>query len=144
METSLHRELKNLYADQDSQVEVKLGSYRIDVLKDDVCIEIQASSLSAFRDKIKALVKKHQVLIVKPLIVTKTLVKKDEKGGEILSSRKSPKKGSIFDLFDEMVHFTNVFPHKNLTLEVALVDVEEHRFPGHGRYLRLVQLPVFR
>ena len=26
-----------------------------------------------------------------------------------------------------------MFPHVNLTLEVPLVEVEERRFPGHGR-----------
>jgi hypothetical protein len=40
------------------------------------------------------------------------------------------------DLFDELVHFTNVFPHRGLTLEVLLVEVEEWRYPGHGRRRR--------
>ena len=35
-----------------------------------------------------------------------------------------------------MVHFTNVFPHRGLTLEVLLVEVEESRYPGHGRRRR--------
>jgi len=39
-------------------------------------------------------------------------------------------------LFDELVHFTRVFPHPRLALEVVLVDVEEYRYPGHGRRRR--------
>jgi hypothetical protein len=31
------------------------------------------------------------------------------------------------------VHFTRVFPHKRLTLEVPLIEIEELRYPGHGR-----------
>ncbi len=74
--------------------------------------------------------------IVKPIIATKVLVKKAAKGGEVLTRRLSPKRGRLLDLFDEMVHFTNVFPHRGLTLEVLLVEVEESRYPGHGRRRR--------
>ena len=52
------------------------------------------------------------------------------------SRRASPKRGRLLDLFDELVYFTRVFPHKRLTLEVVLVDIEELRYPGHGRRRR--------
>ena len=42
----------------------------------------------------------------------------------------------MIDLFDELIYFTRVFPHHNLALEVPLVDVEEWRYPGHGRRRR--------
>jgi len=64
------------------------------------------------------------------------LVKLAEKGGEVLGRRLSPKRGQIVDLFDELVHFTRAFPHRRLTLEVPLVEVEERRYPGHGRRRR--------
>ena len=48
----------------------------------------------------------------------------------------SPKRGSVIDLFDELIYFTQVFPHHNLAIEVPLVDVEEWRYPGHGRRRR--------
>ncbi|MEN0111786.1 MAG: hypothetical protein AAF805_13790, partial [Planctomycetota bacterium] len=37
---------------------------------------------------------------------------------------------------DELVHFTRAFPHRRLTLEAPLVEVEEVRVPGHGRRRR--------
>src|SRR5262249_5758486 len=40
------------------------------------------------------------------------------------------------DIFEELVYFTRVFPHPRLTLEVVLVEVEEYRYPGHGRRRR--------
>jgi hypothetical protein len=40
------------------------------------------------------------------------------------------------DVFDELVYFTRVFPHRRLTLEVVLVEIEETRHPGHGRRRR--------
>ena len=42
----------------------------------------------------------------------------------------------MLDLFEELVHFTRVFPHPRLTLEVVLVEIEEWRYPGHGRRRR--------
>lgn len=136
METSLHRELKAIYAGPDAQFEVSLDDYRIDVVSDNRLIEIQHGSLAAIRDKVRALLKKHTVVVVKPIVVQKVLVKRASKAGPVVSRRLSPKRGTLLDLFDELVHFTRAFPHERLTLEVPLVDVEEWRYPGHGRRRR--------
>ena len=136
METSLHRDLKTLYADQDAQFEVSLGDYRIDVMSGDRLVEIQHGSLAAIRDKVKTLLKHHAVVVVKPIVVQKLIVKRACKDGPVTGRRMSPKHGTLLDLFDELVHFTRVFPHKRLTLEVPLVDIEEWRYPGHGRRRR--------
>ena len=125
METSLHRDLKILYAGRQAQYEVSLLGYRIDAIARGRLVEIQHGSLGAIRDKIRHLLQSHRVTIVKPIVAAKTLVKKTAPGGEVLSRRLSPKRGQLLDLFDEMVHFTNVFPHRGLTLEVLLVEVEE-------------------
>lgn len=137
METSLHQQLKRRYAGPDAQLEVRCGNYRIDAVVDDVLIEIQHGSLAAIRDKIRILLKKkHTVLLVKPLIERKRLVKRAKKGGAVIDRRFSPKRGTLLDLFDELVYFRNVFPHPRLTLEAVLVEVEEWRYPGHGRRRR--------
>ncbi len=136
METSLHRELKLLYAGRQAQSEVSLDGYRIDAVARGRLIEIQHGSLGAIRDKIRNLLESHRVTIVKPIIASKVLVKKSAKGGDIVGRRLSPKRGHLLDLFDELVHFTKVFPHRGLTLEVLLVEVEESRYPGHGRRRR--------
>lgn len=136
METSLHRELKERYAAEGGFTEQRLGRYRIDVVRGAQLVEIQLASLSAIRDKIKALLKQHEVLVVKPIIMRKHLVKLKRAGGKVVSRRRSPKQRTLLDIFEELVHFTRVFPHKRLTLEVLLVEIEEHRYPGHGRRRR--------
>lgn len=136
METSLHRQLKERYAEGGGLTEQRLGRYRIDVVRGNQLVEIQLSSLSSIRDKIKALLKKHDVLVVKPIIVRKHLVKRKREGGQVVSRRRSPKQRTLLDVFEELVHFTRVFPHKRLTLEVLLVEIEEWRYPGHGRRRR--------
>ncbi len=136
METSLHRDLKTLYAGPDAQFEVSLGGYRIDVMSGGHLVEIQHGSLAAIRDKVKTLFKNHSVVVVKPIIVQKLLVKLASKEGPITGRRVSPKRGTLLDLFDDLVHFTGVFPHRRLTLKVPLVNIEEWRYPGHGRRRR--------
>ena len=136
METSLHRQLKQLYADRGARVEAPLDNYRIDVICNGALIEIQHGSLAAIRRKVQELLRSHRVLVVKPIVLQKRLVKQQTRGGKILGRRVSPKRGSVIDLFDQLIYFTRVFPHQNLTLEVPLVDVEEWRYPGHGRRRR--------
>ncbi|HTN73943.1 MAG TPA: hypothetical protein VL096_01805 [Pirellulaceae bacterium] len=138
METSLHRQLKMLYASGDNpQTEVRLGEYRIDALNNKTLVEIQHGSLAAIRTKIAALLASgHRVLVVKPIVARKTIIKQDALGGRVVSRRLSPKRGAILDLFHELIYFTQVFPHKKLVLETPLVEVEELRYPGHGKRRR--------
>ncbi len=136
METSLHRDLKRLYAGRNAQFEVTVGRFRIDVVSGGRLVEIQHGSLSAIRDKVRKLLQNHRVLVVKPIIVRKLLVKCASKGGQVTGRRLSPKRGQLLDLFDDLIYFTGVYPHRGLTLEIPLVDVEEWRYPGHGRRRR--------
>ncbi len=136
METSLHRQLKSRYAGRNARFEVPIDRYRIDVVSGRRLVEIQHGSLAAIRDKVRALLDEHHVLIVKPIVVRKLLVKQSARGGPVTGRRMSPKRGRLLDLFDEMVYFTHVFPHRRLTLDVLLVDIEEWRYPGHGRRRR--------
>ncbi len=138
METSLHRQLKALYASGDgARTEVRLGEYRIDALQKNTLVEIQHGSLAAIRTKIgKLLADGHRVLVVKPIVAKKMIVKQDAQGGQMVSRRLSPKRGVVLDLFHELIYFTQVFPHKKLVLEVLLVEVDELRYPGHGKRRR--------
>lgn len=136
METSLHRQLKQLYAGEEAVCELRLGKYRIDAVKGKELIEIQHGKLAAIRDKVQELLKRRRVRVVKPLVSRKQLIRLDKAGGKELGRRLSPKQATLWDLFHELVYFTRVFPHKRLTLEVPLVVIEETRYPGHGRRRR--------
>src|SRR5262249_45600570 len=136
METTLHRQLKALYAGAEAQVEQRVDGFRIDAIRDGELVEIQHGGLAAIRGKIARLLDRHSVLVVKPLVARKELVKLTRRGGREISRRLSPKQATVLDLFDELVYFTCVFPHENLTLETPLVEIEERRYPGHGRRRR--------
>ena len=136
METSLHRQLKEIYADGESQLEAPLEKFRIDVVCGGELVEIQHGSLAAIRDKVAKLLKSHRVLVVKPIVSCKWIIRQDKRGGRALSRRRSPKQGGVLDVFHELIYFTRVFPHANLSLEIPLVEIEERRYPGHGRRRR--------
>lgn len=114
--------------------EVRLGRFRIDAVVDGELIEVQHGPLTAIRDKVRRLVDdNHRVRVVKPIVARKTLVYRSRRAGRVVRRRLSPKRGQLLDLFDELVHFTRAFPHPRLALEVPLVEIEEWRYPGHGR-----------
>lgn len=126
METSLHRQLKGLYGDADRQ-ELPLASYRIDAIVGKELVEIQAAGLSAIRDKIRELTTSHRVRVVKPIAARTKILRYPTASGPVGSTRLSPLKRTVWHLFEELVHFMGVFPHRNLTLEVLLIEIEEHR-----------------
>jgi hypothetical protein len=136
METSLHHALKRHYAGDEAQTEVRWGNFRVDAVVGDLLIEVQHGSLSAIQRKVQQLTAAHRVLVVKPIVVRKLLVQQARPEGPVTSRRLSPKRGTLVDLFEELVYFTRAFPHPNLTLEAVLVDIEEWRYPGHGRRRR--------
>ncbi len=136
MESTLHRQLKQWYASPGDQLEAQVGRFRVDVLSDDHVLEIQQAGLGALRTKVAALLRTHRVTVVKPICRRKQIVT-CSKTGQVLRSRRSPKRGSVLDLFHDLVHFVTVFPHPRLALEVVLVDVEEWRSPRTRRRSRL-------
>jgi hypothetical protein len=136
METSLHRSLKLHYCTPDSRTEAAVRGYRADVLRKGLIVEVQASPLGAIARKVADLVKHHRVLVVKPITRRKLLLRQSARDGEWDLRRLSPKTGRLLDVFDELVRFTRVFPHPNLSLEVVLIDEEELRVPRPRRRFR--------
>jgi len=129
MESTLHRQLKTLYAPTSEETEVFVDGYRIDAISDGRLIEVQAASLSSLAPKLKVLLKDHAITVVKPLAARKYIIKRQKPEGKILTKRYSPKKESLLHLFDELVHFKDLFPHNNLIIEVLLTEQVEHRIP---------------
>jgi hypothetical protein len=133
METSLHRQLKELYAGENARVEVRLDGFRIDVLRGDELVEIQHGSLSAIRRKVARLLEDHAVRVVKPIVAQRRLIVRRRRGGAVDYRRLSPKHGTLCHVFDELIYFKGLFPHPRLVLDVVLVEIEEWRYPAMHR-----------
>lgn len=127
METTLHRQLKEFYCGDARAREVWVQDYRIDAVVDGELIEIQLASLAALRKKVPALLREHPVVVVKPLAAHKTIFRRNRKNGPVSSRRVSPRHETLLDLFQELVHFVEVFPHPRLRIEVLLTEQEEDR-----------------
>jgi hypothetical protein len=127
METTLHRQLKEFYCGDVRAREVCVADYRIDAVVDGQLIEIQLASLGALKRKVPILLKQFSVVVVKPLAAHKTILRRDRKNGPIASRRVSPRHETLLDVFQDLVHFVEVFPHPRLTLEVLLTEQEEER-----------------
>lgn len=133
MESTLHRQLKRLYAPDEAEREVVVDGFRIDAVVDGRLIEIQAASLSSLTAKTKRLLESHDVTVVKPLAARKFIIKRNKPDGKIVSQRYSPARATPLNLFEELVYFVSVFPHPRLRVELLLAEWEEHRVPKKRR-----------
>ncbi len=98
-----------------------LDGFVIDIRRGDQLIEIQTTSFAAMARKLDHLLGAHRVLIVHPIAVTTYLHKPGAK------PRRSPKRGDLYALFDELVSMPTLLDHPNLELEVVLVSVDKHQ-----------------
>lgn len=128
-ESSLHNTLKIYYASQtNGKTEVEMHGHIYDVFTEDgQVIEIQTKNLSKLSKKIKDTLEKGlKVTLVYPVPATTKIILTDEQG-KFISSRKSPNKGSVYDIFKETTGLYNILLHKNFTLEVVFITMIEHR-----------------
>ena len=126
-ESSLHLALKMLYKQSSGRIEEKVENYIVDIVGDDILIEIQTKNFSAISKKLKELLKNHKVKLVHPIAEEKWIIYVDKETGEILSTRKSPKKGSIYDLFYELVRIPDIIMNENLSMDVLIINEQEIR-----------------
>jgi hypothetical protein len=129
MERSLHRQLKLRYGPEaGGRAEVSVEGYRIDaVTPEGRLIEIQSAPLGHLKTKLARLLPTSEVGVVKPLILARRCIRRDEAAGIDRPPRRSPKRGSLIEVFDELVGIVHLFPHTNLTIHLLGVDVDEVR-----------------
>ena len=125
-EKPLHAALKRWYAEEGDRVEEPVDGFVIDLVRDGLLIEIQTRGFSSMKRKLARLLDGHVVRVVHPIAVEKWILKLDE-SGEVISRRKSPKRGAAVDLFGELVSFPGLIAHADLTIELLLTREEEVR-----------------
>jgi hypothetical protein len=129
MEMSLHRALKDHYGSgSGGRSEVTLKGFRIDAVDSaGLLVEIQSGPLGPLRAKLSRLLPEHRVRVVKPVVLERRVVRRARADGPDLSVRRSPKRGALVDLFDDLVGLALVLPHPNLDIEVLPVAIDEIR-----------------
>ena len=136
-EGSLHRQLKEWYRRPGDELEVPVGGYVIDLVRGTTLVEVQTAGFAPLRRKLPRLLDDHDVRLVAPIPLTRRIVRLSP-GGEILSARRSPKRGRIEDVFGRLVSIPELLAHPRFELELLLTHEEEHRRwePGRGRRRR--------
>lgn len=126
-ERPLHAALKAWYARPGDAFEVEVDGFLIDLVRADLLIEIQTSGFSAIRRKLIKLTKDHPVRLVHPIPLEKWIVRLAEDSDEVLGRRRSPKRGRVETLFDELVRIPTLPAHPDFSIEVLLTREEEMR-----------------
>lgn len=136
-ENSLHAALKGAIAQPGDRFEVPVDGYVIDIVRGEQLIEIQTANFAAMKRKLAKLTRNHPVHVVHPIAAEKWIVKYGPDGKTWLDRRRSPKQGSVFDVFRELVSFPTLMRSGSLTLEVLLTREEEIRVnDGKGSWRR--------
>lgn len=128
-ESKLHNSLKILYQElYEGEVEVEQDGHIYDIVtKNGNVIEIQTKNLAKLLPKILDTIEKgHKVKLVHPLPLVTHIELQNEKG-EIISNRKSPKKGCIYDLFRELTGIYPLITNPGFSLEVLEIEMTEER-----------------
>ncbi len=148
MESSLHRQIKERYA-VDGRCEVVVDGYRIDAIAaDGTLVEVQSAALGPLRGKVARLIDAgHQVKIVKPVVLTRRILRRRTIRGPVVSVRRSPRRGALIDVFDDLPGLAAVLAREGASLEILGVSIDESRLdrrrrPGY-RVLDRVLVEVF-
>lgn len=135
MESTLHRQLKGRYGPESGgRSEVAIGGFRVDaVTAEGRFVEVQMAPLRLLKAKLAGWLPIHEVAVVRPVILATRVVRRASPNGPDLGARRSPRRGSLLDVFEELIGLADHFPHPRLTIEVVGVDVDEVRVPRRRR-----------
>ncbi len=130
-EKSLHAGLKDYFAQPGDRLETDLDGYVIDILRpleDSAvpyrCIEIQTRTLAPLKPKLTALLDRYPVHVIHPIPKERFIIRIDA-DGVIQSRRKSPKKGTPYDVFAKLVSIPRLLLHPHFSLELLMIRDEQ-------------------
>jgi hypothetical protein len=127
-EKTLHAVLKYFYEPDVAFQEVKVGPYVADIAREGAIVEIQTRAFDRLREKLSFYLSEGFVVtVVYPIPAIKWICKVNETNGELLEKRKSPKKGTVFDVMPELYKIKPLLGHKNLDFEILLLEVQDIR-----------------
>ncbi|MDR2747179.1 MAG: hypothetical protein LBB77_06995 [Treponema sp.] len=136
-ESALHRALKFRYSGENGRTEQVFGEYVCDgVTETGEIIEVQTGSFGPLKEKAERLAAGGALRIVHPVIITK-FIETYGKNGTLIRRRKSPRRGSPWDLFRSLLYAPELPLLKGLSIELALIDALEKRIQdGKGSWRR--------
>lgn len=125
-EHTLHRVLKFYLSMDEIFHEIKIDRMYADVVLDNHIYEIQTKSFNLMRKKLEVFLQDHDVTIVYPMALNKTIYLTNE-FGELISVKKSPKHANPLEIFWELYKIKNFLLDKNLHFKILMLDIDEYR-----------------
>ena len=126
-ESSLHKKLKDYYAEQlAGETEVELNGFICDVVSDREIYEIQTANLSSLYGKISSLIPEYSITVVFP-VGERTIIQRKTENGEVLSKRASPTKENEYRLFKEITKLLPFLDNPNFRIILLKAELLETR-----------------
>lgn len=129
-EKKLHSVLKHYFCSDSRFHEIRIGRYVADILFEEDIIEIQTSSFYSMKKKLDfylSLPSIKNITIVYPVAYNKWVSWINEETGEISNKRKSPKKGSIYEILPELYSIKDYIFRDGISFRVCLIDLNEYK-----------------
>lgn len=135
-EKTVHSVLKNYFEPYSDGQECRIGSFVADIVGENGIIEIQTAGFDKLRKKLSSFLEVCAVTVVHPIPYNKWLIPIDPETGEQGKKRRSPKRGSPYEIFPELYKIKSFLRDKNLTICIVMLDIEEYRRPPESGGLR--------
>lgn len=145
-EKTVHAILKNYYEPDEDRQEIPIENYVADIFHEGNIMEIQTGQFDRMRSKLEKFLSLYPVTIVYPVPREKWLIWIDEESGELSKKRKSPARGSCYQIFPELYKIKMHLKNPNLRIKIAMIDLEEYKIlngwskdkkRGAGKYDRI-------
>lgn len=122
-ESPLHAGLKDYLARPGDEFEVPLAGFVIDIRRGNELLEIQMKNFGSLASKFDRLLDQHRLTLVHPIAV-QTYIRRSSR-----PDRRSPRKGTVLHVFEELVSIPTLIEHPRFGLRVILIEeiqVREH------------------
>ncbi|WP_124098440.1 hypothetical protein [Ruminococcus sp. Marseille-P6503] len=127
-EKTLHAVLKNYYEPHQENHEIRVGGFVADIVGENGITEIQTGNFSKLTRKLEHFLEFCSVTVVYPIPAVKYLSWMDPLTGEIAGRRKSPRKGTIYDVMPELYRIKYTLDNPRMNLCLCMLEVEEIRY----------------
>ena len=101
-EGALHAQLKEWYRRPGDLLEQEVSGYVVDLVRGDLLVEVQTGGFAPLRRKLDALTAERHVRLLTPVALSRRIVRLTD-DGEVLSARRSPRRGRIEDVLAKLV-----------------------------------------
>ena len=134
-EGALHAQLKDWYRRRGDRIEQVVDGFVVDIVRGNLLVEIQTGSFTPLRRKLGLLTREHRVRLVTPVPLVRKIIRLSDEG-EVLSARRSPRRGRVEDIFSLLVSIPSLLCCPRFELEAILTHQEELRVYRQGRAFR--------